>query len=83
MQVEYENEIPWNQNMKLSDLIKRIQNKLTQTLPTYDSELDKASQMLDNYGRQVESLRTKPPGTQPPPLPNISLESTLKTFEYQ
>jgi hypothetical protein len=36
--------------------------------------------MLDNYGRQVESLRTKPPGTQPPPLPNISLESTLKTF---
>jgi hypothetical protein len=49
--------------------MKKIQNKFTQTLPSYDSELERAFQTLDNYGRQIESMRTKPPNTQPPPLP--------------
>ena len=51
--------------------------------PSYESELDGALQQFDNYNRLVESLRTKPPGTQPPAPPQINLENTLKTFEYQ
>jgi hypothetical protein len=39
--------------MRLSELMKKIQGKFTQTLPTYDSDLEKAYQTLDNYGRQV------------------------------
>jgi hypothetical protein len=83
MQVEYETEFQWMPTTKLSELMRRIQAKFTQELPVYGSELDKGIQALDNYQRQVESLRTKPQGTQPPPLPCISLESTLNTFEYQ
>jgi len=51
--------------------------------PIEQTDLDKASAQLDEYLRQVESLRTKPPGTQPPPPPQINLENILKVFEYQ
>jgi hypothetical protein len=39
-----------------------------------------AINQLDNYLQNVESLRTKPPGTQPPPPPQINFENVLKVF---
>jgi DNA-directed RNA polymerase subunit L len=53
MQVDYESELPWNPTRRLSEVVKKVQAKLTQTTPTYDSELDKAVQQLDNYSRQL------------------------------
>ena len=79
-QIQYENEFPWYQNTKLSELLKKIQGKFNQHPPSFDSELDGIVQQLDNYGRQVESLRTKPLGTQAPPVPEFNLENTLKAF---
>ena len=64
-------------------MLKKIQGKFSQQLPTSDSQLDVAIREFDYYAKQVEGLKTKPPGTQPPPPPNVNLEHVLKTFEYQ
>ena len=63
--------------------MKKIQSKFSQQLPTQDSQLDTIIRELDYYAKQVQSLRTKPPGTQPPQPPTVNLENVLKTFEFQ
>lgn len=67
----------------MAELIRRLQQELGNKPPVEQTDIDKANYQLDEYLKQVEALRNKPPGTQPPPPPQINLENILKTFEYQ
>ena len=82
-EIQYENVFNWNPASKLVDLVRKMQEEFGRNLPQEQTDIDKANHQLDEYLRQVESLRTKPQGTQPPPPPHISLENVLKSFEYQ
>ncbi len=42
------------------------------TLPNNKTDIETANHQLDEYLRSVDSLKTKPPGTQPPPPPQIN-----------
>lgn len=82
-EIDYESIFKWNEGSKLTDLVRRVQQEMSSKPPLEQTDIDRANQQLDDYLRQVESLRTKPQGTQPPPPPQINLENVLKTFEYQ
>lgn len=49
-----------------------MQEEFGKNVPNDRTDIDKATMLLDEYLRQVESLRSKP-GNQPPPPPQISL----------
>jgi hypothetical protein len=82
-EVQYENVFAWNPSARLVDLVRKLQEEFGRVPPREQTDIDKANLQLDDYLKQVESLRTKPPGTQPPPPPQVSLENVLKAFEYQ
>lgn len=72
-EIDYESLFKWNEASKLSDLIRRLQQELSSKPPLEQTDIDKANAQLDDYLKQVEALRTKPQGTQPPPPPQINL----------
>jgi hypothetical protein len=82
-EIEYESIFKWNEKSKLVDLVRKIQEEFGRNPPSDRTEIDKANFQLEEYLKQVETLRNKPQGTQPPPPPQISLENILKAFEYQ
>jgi hypothetical protein len=57
----------------LSELLARLQAEFAQIPIVEKSEVETAIAQIDQYQRDVESLRTKPPGTQPPPPPQVNL----------
>ncbi len=72
-QIEYDQVFNWQPGSRLVDLIRKLQEEFGRQPASDRTDIDKASQQLDEYLRQVESLRSKPAGTQPPPPPQISL----------
>ena len=72
-EVEYESVIKWSDKARLIDLIKKLQEEFGRNLPNDKNDIERASFQLDEYLKQVDSLRNKPQGTQPPPPPQISL----------
>jgi ubiquitin-protein ligase len=57
----------------LAELLGKLQQEFTQMPPVERSEVETAVAQLEQYQRDVEALRTRPPGTQPPPPPSINL----------
>lgn len=82
-EIDYESVFKWSEASKLTDLVRKLQQELGSKPPLEQTDLDRAAYQLDEYLKQVEALRTKPQGTQPPPPPQINLENVLKAFEYQ
>lgn len=72
-EVEYESVFKWSDKSRLIDLIKKLQEEFGRNLPNDKNDIERASFQLDEYLKQVDSLRNKPQGTQPPPPPQISL----------
>lgn len=72
-EIQYDSIFKWSEVTKLVDLVRKVQEEFGRNPPNEKTDLDKASFQLDEYLKQVESLRNKPPGTQPPPPPQISL----------
>ena len=82
-EIDYDAIYKWSEHCKLVDLVRKLQQEFATRPPIEQNELQTASHQLDDYLRQVESLRSKPAGTQPPPPPQINLENVLGAFEQQ
>ncbi len=72
-EIVYNDKFAWEKCQSLTDLLLKLQTEFAQFPPVEKSEVETAITQLEQYQRDVESLRTKPVGTQPPPPPSIDL----------